>query len=225
MAVDRYLAVCHPIASRDWRTARLSRVVCACIWLASLLVMLPIVLFATVIEQGGVQSCTLNWPNAFVDDPWTAFTIYACLLGFALPVATISVFYALVVCRLSRATVAASSTNRGRSRNRVTRLVLTIIAVYVTCWLPYWVFQLTTRFINDLPAWGFLLFQPITVLSYANSIANPLLYALFTENFRQSLAAAFRCARRHSLYTRSSPETRQLHATNCTSSSTVTSYT
>lgn len=224
MAVDRYLAVCHPISSRAWRTARLSRVVCACIWMLSLLVMLPIMLFATVEESEGVESCTLQWPSAFMGDPSTAFIIYACLLGFALPVAAISVFYALVVCRLSRATLTVTSKNRDRSRNRVTRLVLTIIAVYVTCWLPYWIFQVTTRFVSDLPPWGYLLFQPITVLSYANSIANPLLYALFTENFRQSLASALGCASRPPPSTaRPSSDTRQLHTATCMSSPTVTS--
>ena len=199
MSVDRYLAVCHPIRSMAWRTVGLSRVICACIWLTSLLVMLPIILHATVYEdEEGVRSCTLTWHSPSVD-PWTAFIIYTCLLGFAAPVSLISVFYTLVVCRLRRprpAPSSISSKQRDKSRNRITRLVLVIIAVYVTCWLPYWIFQvgLTMRVFTDLPPWGYTIYQAITVLSYANSMLNPLLYVFLTEKFRQNLTAACCCS-------------------------------
>jgi len=36
-----------------------------------------------------------------------------------------------------------SSASRRETRRRVTRMVLAIITVYVVCWLPYWVFQVS----------------------------------------------------------------------------------
>ncbi len=38
------------------------------------------------------------------------------------------------------------------------------------------------------------IFQAFTVLSYANSTLNPLLYAFLSENFRKSFIKAFKCA-------------------------------
>lgn len=73
-------------------------------------------------------------------------------------------------------------------------MVLSVITVYVVCWLPYWIFQTTVLFLGDLPYWARLVFQIITILSYANSALNPVLYAFLSDNFRQTFIKAFQCA-------------------------------
>ena len=152
MSVDRYLAVCWPVASLRYRTLAIARVVCACVWTASILAMLPIILYATTASRhgpGGRQTCTIRWPHVGLISPEKAFIWYSFVLGFAGPAALISVFYALVVLRLRR--IAANRMNQShkssaltKSHVRVTALVLTVIAVYVCCWLPYWIFQVTS---------------------------------------------------------------------------------
>jgi len=152
MSVDRYLAVCWPVASLRYRTLSIARAVCACVWIASMLAMLPIMLYATTgVRPGsdGRQTCTIRFPHGIFISPEQAFIWYGFLLGFAGPVALISVFYALVVLRLRR--IAANRFHQShkpsaltKSHVRVTALVLTVIAVYVCCWLPYWIYQVTT---------------------------------------------------------------------------------
>jgi len=39
-----------------------------------------------------------------------------------------------------------------------------------------------------------LFYQLITILSYANSAVNPILYAFLSDNFRRTFARAFGCA-------------------------------
>ena len=73
-------------------------------------------------------------------------------------------------------------------------MVLTVIAVYVICWLPYWLFQITMLYFTGMPPWLKVLYQLITILSYANSAVNPILYAFLSDNFRRTFARAFRCA-------------------------------
>ena len=149
MSVDRYLAVCWPIASLRYRTLAIARVVCACVWTASILAMLPIMLYATAAERpgsGGRQTCTIRWPHGKLISPEKAFMWYGFLLGFACPVALISVFYALVVLRLrrlaaNRISQSHKSSALTKSHARVTALVLTVITVYVCCWLPHWILQ------------------------------------------------------------------------------------
>ena len=41
---------------------------------------------------------------------------------------------------------AKKSKEKKRSHRKVTRLVLTVVAVYVLCWLPYWVSQVRYSF-------------------------------------------------------------------------------
>ena len=53
-------------------------------------------------------------------------------------------------------------------------MVLTVIAVYVICWLPYWLFQIIMLYVKSMPPWLMILYQLITILSYANSAINPI---------------------------------------------------
>ena len=195
MSADRYLAVCHPISSMRYRTPLISRIVCIFVWVTSLLVMLPIVLYATTVEHEGHVSCSIVWPSGQAIPAEKAFIWYALLLGFAIPVALIIVFYALVLLRLQTVGPKTKSKEKKKSRRKVTKMVLTIITVYVICWLPYWVFQITLTFVvSELKQWCILVFQSFTLLSYANSLLNPLLYAFLSENFRKSFIKAFHCA-------------------------------
>lgn len=43
--------------------------------------------------------------------------------------------------------------------------------------------------------WKIDMFNVLTMLSYANSMMNPLLYAFTNDNFRESFISAFKCAR------------------------------
>ena len=66
---------------------------------------------------------------------------YAGLLGFAIPIALIIVFYTLIVIKLKSVGPKKKSKEKKKTHRKVTKMVLTVIAVYVICWLPYWVFQ------------------------------------------------------------------------------------
>ena len=72
-------------------------------------------------------------------------------------------------------------------------MVLAVITVYIICWLPYWIFQMVALWVEQLPEWSILLYQLLTILSYANSALNPLLYAFLSENFRRVFWAACFC--------------------------------
>ena len=70
-------------------------------------------IFRTV-EDHGHTSCTIEFPEIKVMTAEQAFTWYTFSLGFAIPVAAISVFYFLVVVRLGR--VGAVQQTKGKLR-------------------------------------------------------------------------------------------------------------
>ena len=84
------------------------------------------------------------------------FTIYTFILGFAIPLFLILIFYAQVVFKLRTVGPKSNSaqvngktkSNRKKSHAKVTRLVLTVITVYIFCWFPYWITQLALIFAN-----------------------------------------------------------------------------
>ena len=195
MSGDRYLAVCFPITSMKYRTSTYASLAIAMTWLLSLLIMIPVVLYAKMlVSTPGCYTCQIEWPTGIIS-PEKAFTYYTMLIGFVIPVLLISILYTLLVVRLRTTGPQVKSAEKKRSHRKVTKLVTMVIAVFIFCWLPHWAFQLhLINYKGALAAWKLTMYQCFTVLSYANSMVNPCLYAFTNENFRESFINAFRCA-------------------------------
>jgi len=105
------------------------------------------------------------------------FIIYSFVLGFAVPLVLILVFYVMVIRKLrtigpkrKAQTHGAKNSDgspnighkdgqqlqqqsnrakeRKKSHRKVTKLVLTVITVYFICWAPYWATQVMTSNAN-----------------------------------------------------------------------------
>ena len=199
MSADRFLAVRYPLSSMNIRTPCYALVSILVIWVTSLLFMIPVILFAELIVRKPYESCQMVWPSAHAQIGQKIFLIYTLLLGFAIPVFVITCLYSLIVLKLKRTSPSLGVSAKKRSHaTKVTKLVTVIISVFILCWLPYWLFQ--AYLIKSIPLTKQLhpylvyLFQACTILSYANSMVNPILYAFTNENFREAFRNAFACA-------------------------------
>lgn len=147
----RFIAVCHPISSPRFRTPLVSKIVSVIAWCVSVILMSPIILYSRKIDRGdGKMSCNIVWPSssangnntledaAFEPDGST-FTMYTFTLGYAIPLCLILIFYYLVLRKLRTVGPKTKSKEKKRSHRKVTKLVLTVITVYILCWGPYWV--------------------------------------------------------------------------------------
>lgn len=201
LSADRYLAVCHAIASQRYRTPMNSMFIILGIWAISVLVMLPIILYTNTVQNFLYETkstCTIEWPKDQFVAPEKAYTWYTFMLGFAIPLSLISIFYILVIIKIQKLGPAnkQKSSERRKKSKKVTQMVLTVISVYVVCWLPYWIFQVHLTLKQGpikLPDWKIVLFNIMTVLTFANSMLNPILYAFLSEHFRKGFREAFKC--------------------------------
>ncbi|CAM9315713.1 unnamed protein product [Lampetra planeri] len=126
---------------------------------------------------------TTNLAEAY----YTAFMIYTFILGFFLPLLVICLCYLFIIIKVKSSGIRVSSSKRRRSERKVTRMVSIVVAVFVFCWLPFYVFNVTsvTGTISTTPILRST-FAFVVVLGYANSCANPILYAFLSENFKKS---------------------------------------
>ncbi|XP_077574757.1 somatostatin receptor type 5 [Stigmatopora nigra] len=195
MSVDRYLAVAQPVRAGWWRRPSVAKVVSTAVWSGSFVVVLPVVVFADV--RRGEGDCGIMWPEPA--EMWkTAFIVYTFAVGFCCPLMVICMCYLLIVLKVRSVGKRAqtTSTRRHRSERKVTRMVVVVVAVFVLCWLPFYALNIINLIVvlpGDLRGLYFF----VVALSYANSCANPILYAFLSDNFKRGFRKALcRASRR-----------------------------
>uniref|UniRef100_S4R5T8 Somatostatin receptor 4 n=1 Tax=Petromyzon marinus TaxID=7757 RepID=S4R5T8_PETMA len=150
------------------------------VWVFSLTVIMPIIVYAdTDFIREDLVICNLIWPN----ETWSsAFVVYTFTVGFLVPVVAICLCYLLIIVKMRVVALKAGWQQRRRSELKITRMVMMVVAVFVVCWMPFYVMQLVNVFSRALDP---RLTNFFVILSYANSCANPILYGFLSDNFKR----------------------------------------
>ncbi|NWT10277.1 SSR4 protein, partial [Vireo altiloquus] len=192
LSLDRYIAVVHPLRAASYRRPRVAKLVTGGVWLLALLVASPIPVFAgtAATGDGRAVACDLLWPSP----AWAAaFVVYSSALGFVLPVAAMALCYLLLAGKMRAVARGVGWRQRRRSEGQLTRLVVTVVAAFVVCWLPFYVVRLLELLLPGRLDAG--AHDASLLLSHANSCANPILYGLLSESFRNSFQGVLRRCR------------------------------
>lgn len=193
-SIDRYLAVCHPIKSQVIRSPKVTRKIIVLIWIICLLLLSPLFIYA------GLTTSTKNNETVYqcqvhLEEKHLIFTQYTFVLGFAIPVCAISVFYFLVISKLrniNRANISRSKDRRD-SVHRIIRMILALIVIYIALWFPYWIHQWTINYNIIKAPYNFYVGLIAQFLVYLNSSINPILYAFLSQNFRVMFVQILNC--------------------------------
>ncbi|XP_041604399.1 relaxin-3 receptor 1 [Vulpes lagopus] len=187
-----------------------AKALCALLWACAALASLPNAAFSTTVRVMGDELCLVRFPDRLLGGDrqvWLGlYHLQKVLLGFVLPLFTISLCYLLLLRSISARRVAGAeggdpaaggglAAASARRRSKVTRSVTLVVLSFFLCWLPnqaLTTWSLLIKF-NAVPfSQEYFLCQvyafPVSVcLAHSNSCLNPVLYCLARREFRQAL--------------------------------------
>lgn len=202
MSVDRYLAVVKPVNSRRMRTGGCVRVTCAVVWLSSLVLGVPFLVYRRVEQHHKLgPSCVEDSSSDF----FLCLTLVTVLFAFVFPVLIIVFCYSTIIIHLNQHCADfANASYRSRNRHRNSfRMVLCIIAAFIVSWLPFNVFKvilIVSRLSKTYLECGPPLWQRHGLvisccLAFFNSCVNPAIYLFLDRHFRRRAAVLVRNCR------------------------------
>ncbi|KAK6297949.1 hypothetical protein J4Q44_G00310040 [Coregonus suidteri] len=181
LCIDRYIAIVHPASEK--RTIQWTIVINVLVWVGSILLTVPVMIYAVVVRKRDLQMCMmlLDGPE---DMYW--YTLYQSILGFILPLVIISTFYSLTLFHVFRS-IRRVKRKQSVWAKRATKTVVMVIALFLVCWSPYHVIQVI-NLSNNRPTNTFVYVYNISIcLSYSHSCINPLMLLIFAQNYRERL--------------------------------------
>ena len=201
IAFERYNATLRPLLTlRHGRSMWLVPV----LWLLAILLNTPpIVVTAYDAER---QLCVENFQD------YTTLRAYHLSWSFGnsfLPICIIGYLYARIILCLHKPgfTQRSSPKSASQSRNKVTKMLISVSAIFITCWTPPTVLCLL---IPVIPGGYGTVHYVSTASALLNSSLNPLVYTLHSQQFRKSLVSLVCCRDSKEL---TIPKSRQTNST------------
>ena len=210
MSLDRYLAVVHAIRSMQWRTERNTTIAIAIAWVIILCANINQLLTNTVFEYpdhynpGQWKSSCIDTFTTQMDDDvdvtdnqrilYGSFFIF----GYLVPLSFTMILYGLMLKRLLYG-VAPGGRNQSaesiRTKKKVTRMVIIVVVIFATCWMPIQIIFMVTAF-GTYPQTvsSTVIMMAAQCFAYMNSCVNPILYAFLSDNFRRSFRKVLCCS-------------------------------
>ena len=187
ISLDRSFAILFPM--KTIMTRNVVRFAITMVWLCTLAFWVP----AIMVSKNQRVEGTEIW---ICDDVWETmsehtFATLLFLIGYAIPLVIIAVFYCLAGLRLwsrqlpGHRNLGSNKKAKSTSR-RATAMLITVVIVFALSWLPWQAMEIIDNFnkvlLFKLPM---ELSMVIPWVGYANSAINPILYVIFSENYRQ----------------------------------------
>lgn len=178
MTLDRYVVILHSLTLARYRTMRTGIALAALVWMLSLSVSVPAIIFTKVTNQSYGLGCDYVPENY----AWNLYNLFATnILGLVIPLLVMVACYSRIIPTLLNM--------RSAKRHRIVKLIISIVAAFFIFWAPYNI----CLFVNFLKIKGKLqgnldvsLRWAIAVtetFAYSHCCLNPIIYAFVGQKF------------------------------------------
>nr|XP_046187999.1 prokineticin receptor 1a [Oncorhynchus gorbuscha] len=186
IAVDRYMAIVHPMKPRMKYQTAYSLILG--VWIVPIVISIPSAYFASEITYPRISSQS---HKTFCAQIWTVdhqlyyrfYFLFIFALEFAGPVAIMAVCYARILRELWFKSVPGFQTEQIRKRlhrrRRMVVVLILVLAAYVLCWAPYYSFTLVRDFHPTLISRdrnSLVAFYIIECVAMSNGVINTLCF-------------------------------------------------
>lgn len=194
ISVDRYLAVEYALEFRGVRRQKIAILVTVVLWILVALIHSPVF----ILSDGEKDTCFETLP---IPPHIAHFYVARFIIGFLIPLLILIYTNAVIKKRIE-----TSSSFTDQQKTKVKYLAITIIIIFLICFAPYH-FVLLTRgiaFYLKENSENFCHFEEEIYTAYSiflclltvNSVADPFIYVLVSENVRKDICRAMRGWRR-----------------------------
>ncbi|XP_019617455.1 PREDICTED: prokineticin receptor 2-like [Branchiostoma belcheri] len=192
IAVDRYLVIMSPQIPR--MSPRVVALTILAVWVISMLLAVPAAHFSQAVPyvtQGGAF-CGQVW-KIHHEKSYKAYYLFMLIFEFIIPVLIMCFCYIRIGMRIWFRTIPGHHTQSQQasvqnSKEKVIRLLIVIVGLFILCWLPYYVYAVIRDFfpyVLQLNAHNTTIYFIVEAIGIANSMINTVVYIGMNHNARK----------------------------------------
>uniref|UniRef100_A0A4W4G2M6 Substance-P receptor n=1 Tax=Electrophorus electricus TaxID=8005 RepID=A0A4W4G2M6_ELEEL len=196
IAVDRYMAIIHPLKQRLSSTQ--TKVIISVIWALALLLAFPQYYYSNMDWLPGRVVCYIDWPEYTLLDFKTIYYVCVAILLYFLPLLVMGCAYLVVGLNLWASEIPGDSSNRYHeqlnAKRKVVKMMIVVVCTFAVCWLPYHVYFLLHQSFPELFERPFIqqVYLAVMWLAMSSTMYNPIIYCCLNDRFRVGFKRAFR---------------------------------
>ncbi|XP_074784674.1 substance-P receptor [Athene noctua] len=196
IALDRYMAIIHPLQPRLSATA--TKVVIGIIWLLAFLLAFPQGYYSVMEELPGRMVCLVEWPEHSTNVYGKTYHFCMTILIYFLPLLVIGCAYTVVGITLWASEIPGDSSDRYHeqvsAKRKVVKMMIIVVCTFAVCWLPYHIYFTLQYFSPEWYLQKFIqqVYLAIMWLAMSSTMYNPIIYCCLNDRFRVGFKHAFR---------------------------------
>ncbi|MBN3295898.1 substance-K receptor [Amia ocellicauda] len=196
IAVDRYMAIIHPLKPR--LSATTTKVVIAVIWIVAFALTFPQCFYSKILPYNSRTVCLVDWPGDYGGKHQLTYQIAVIILIYLLPLLVMLVTYSIVGLTLWGSEIPGEASehyqNQMQAKRKVVKMMIVVVLTFALCWLPYHLYFILGSFNNDIYKQKYIqqVYLVIFWLAMSSTMYNPIIYCCLNQRFRSGFRRAFR---------------------------------
>lgn len=196
IAVDRYMAIIHPLKPRLSSTT--TKIVIAVIWTFACSLAFPQCYFAQIKFHPPRTVCMLDWPDGYGGVHHLTYQVAVIILIYLLPLLVMLGTYSLVGYRLWGSEIPGEASdhyqNQIQAKRKVVKMMIVVVVTFAICWLPYHMYFILSSFNREIYNQHYIqqVYLAIFWLAMSSNMYNPIIYCCLNQRFRSGFRQAFR---------------------------------